>query len=220
MTVAPDSSVAGDLLPGPGVYRYTYNLTRDPSYWSNAATIDGDALDDFLQQVFAGITNLPPSLVRPRWQPEPPPQPNLGTDWMAVGVTAEDEFRGGYWEGYTDDQAYLPPYDTQMPNQSYARQDETMTILVSCYGPHADWYDGLIRDGLGISQNREVFYLAAMGLVEWWNKRIVPELVNAQWLRRIDREIRVNRELRRAYPVLTLLEADGVVITEEEEGLS
>ena len=40
----------------------------------------------FMNTVMAGISGLPSALVRPRWQPNPPVQPDIDTDWLAFGV--------------------------------------------------------------------------------------------------------------------------------------
>lgn len=42
----------------------------------------------FLQTVFVGLSNLSGDLVRPSWQPNPPKQPDLYTNWMAIGITS------------------------------------------------------------------------------------------------------------------------------------
>lgn len=40
----------------------------------------------FIQTVFAGISGLPPDMVRNRWQPNPPKQPDIFTNWLAIGL--------------------------------------------------------------------------------------------------------------------------------------
>jgi hypothetical protein len=60
MPFVPDSRTAGYLGP------------RD----TPQQLVDG-AWDDFLHDVIAGTTGLDPTLVRPRWQSEPP---NIPTD--------------------------------------------------------------------------------------------------------------------------------------------
>jgi hypothetical protein len=56
--------------------------------------MDGQPFEDFLQQLIAGITNLPAERVFPRWQEEPVPKPPFGTDWAAVGPTTDELDRG------------------------------------------------------------------------------------------------------------------------------
>lgn len=201
VTGSPNSSVRGEILPGPGIFRFSFTLASAQNYWNHAAPTDGQGLDDFFQQLVAGITNLPSQNVRPRWQDEPDPLPAWGTDWAAVGVTSADLDAGYAWEGDVNNPGTVASSNILM------EQHEIMTLLVSCYGPHADWYDGLLRDGFAVDQNREVLTLAAMGLIEVGGQTVVPELVNQRWLRRIDRQFRIHRQIRRAYPVLSILQA-------------
>jgi hypothetical protein len=205
IAVSPNSSIAGDLLPGPGIFRFSFDLAdRDATYWLSAQPIDGQTLDDFLQQLIAGVTNLPPDMVRPRWQPEAPPIPDFGVDWIAQSIVRQDPYGNGYpFEGFgTDGQVYLDEH-------------EDIELFTSCYGTHADWYSRLIR-GLQVSQNREVLFLAGMGLIEVRGGIVAPEFINNRWWRRVDRTVRIRREVRRAYPILSILEALGQITGEQD----
>src|ERR1022692_10145 len=51
---------------------------------------EDDALDALLQGLVVGVTAIPGNLVRPRWQPVPPPQPDQNTNWCAIGVVDEE----------------------------------------------------------------------------------------------------------------------------------
>jgi hypothetical protein len=202
---ALDSSSKGSLLPGPGIFGYTFVLASDPNYWATSLPQDGQPLEDFLQQLVAGVTNLPGERVFPRWQEEPAPKPPASEPWVAVGVTTSRLAPGWPFVGYRRGE-----------NIVTIQQHETLTLLTSCYGPRAEWYSGLIRDGFYVGQNQEVLMLAGMGLIEVGAAPLVPEFINQQWVRRVDRPVILNRVILRSYPILSLLggrvtiDADGV----------
>jgi hypothetical protein len=52
------------------------------------APLEDDDLDNAFQGLVVGITGLDQSLVRPRWQSNPPKQPEPTIDWCAIGVTS------------------------------------------------------------------------------------------------------------------------------------
>lgn len=74
-----DSSTGGYLLSAP-VLPLPANLT----------------FTQFLQQVFVGISGLPANLVRPRWQIDPPKQPDINTNWLAIGSPKMTPDANGY----------------------------------------------------------------------------------------------------------------------------
>ena len=62
-----------------------------------STVFDAD-LENIFHDAFVGITGIPAGLVRPRWQPEPPLQPDFKTDWMAFG---SQSFLGD-WNVYSE----------------------------------------------------------------------------------------------------------------------
>lgn len=50
----------------------------------------------FLQTVFVGLSGLDPDLVRPRWQPNPPKQPDIFTNWLAIGIVGIEPDANAY----------------------------------------------------------------------------------------------------------------------------
>src|SRR5690348_11528259 len=93
-----------------------------------------DALAGILQEMIAGVTGLDPTLVRPRWQPQPPTQPQASTLWCAFGITGYTPFDYPQWS----------QDDTSGTQHRYERIDAMATF----YGPQSSWYAGILRDGL------------------------------------------------------------------------
>jgi hypothetical protein len=56
-----------------------------------------DALVGVLHDMVVGVTGLPASLVRPRWQPQPPTQPSVSTAWCAIGITRYEPYDYPQW---------------------------------------------------------------------------------------------------------------------------
>lgn len=198
--IAPNSSARGYLPPGPGLYRFSFGVEDrgfDEAAFDGPVPMEGTTLDDFMQNLVAGITQLDPHRVFPRWQEEPPNLPDFGTNWCAVGVVDTDPPDG--W-------AYvLHEGQNQRYDHDAISEHEAFTLLCSFYGPQADWYDGLLRSGLQVSQNREVLQLNAMGLYSLSGRVIAPAFIKSRWTRRVDRRVRFHRQIRRIYPVLSLL---------------
>jgi len=167
------------------------------------APLDDDALDDFFAVLVCGITGLDRNLVRPRWQPEPPPEPAIGVNWCAIGVM-DSEPDAGAWI------RHRPAGDGSDDMQRH----ETLNVLASFYGPSASGNAARLRDGLALPQNREVLQLSGMGFVENGRAVLLPDLVNQQWRRRVDLPMSFRRQVSRTYPVLNLLSAEGEIATD------
>lgn len=168
------------------------------------APLEGQDFNRFLQQIVVGITGMEGNLVRPRWQPEPPNWPAVGSDWAALGII-----------GRKADTFAVELHDPNGDGSSELRRHEEVELLVSFYGPNADLNAELLRDGLQISQNREVMQLASMNLVETGECLAVPSLEKDKWLYRVDLRVVIRRQIRRVYPVLNLLSANGTLNTDE-----
>lgn len=152
-----DSASGGFLIPVPGPGR--------------------EAEEDELHDLIAALCGLPGHLVRPRWQAEPPRQPEPGTDWCAFGVIGRDapgsqtrHERGRDGQG-----------------RSVVETHETLDILASFYGPHAQSKAVALREGLHVEQNRaELRARANLALVRAGAMTAVPELVLQRWVQRQD----------------------------------
>jgi len=155
-----------------------------------------DTWEDFLHDVFAGVTGLDPTLVRPRWQEEPPLRPDISVNWMAFGTTNTRTdprpvfIHIGEGEGY-----------------DALQEMEESEILCSFYGPNNEYYQSLCRRGLWVEQNLAVFRLNAVALVDTTGFTRAAELVKERWWPRTDMTVTIRREIRYNYNVLNLLRA-------------
>lgn len=161
---------------------------------------NGLTLTQFLQTVFVGISGLAGSLVRPKWQPEPPKQPDITVDWMAMGVDTQTPDANGYT-------------DTQEDGTFQTQRHELLDISCDIYGPNCERTAGLIRDGFQVQTNLESLRQANMGFVETGPMRHLPDLVNQRFIDRIIMNVIIRREIQRVYPVPTLLSASGAIHT-------
>jgi hypothetical protein len=184
--VANDSTVAGYLQPV-----------------GTAPPQDAD-LDAIFQQMIVGLTGLPGNMVRPRWQPTVPKQPEPTANWCAVGVMDVEPDPYAYEEESADG------------TSTKQIRHEIIPVLCSFYGPHGRAFASQARDGIQLSQNNAMLDLHEMGLVEASRITPAPELVNQQWIRRFDLTMRIRRRIVRTYQVLSVLSAQATVEAETE----
>jgi hypothetical protein len=161
-----------------------------------------EALEDILQPMVVGITGLPGKMVRPRWQPGNPKQPEPDVNWCAIGVmhTKQDANPAIEHDGAGDGA------------DQYQRHQDVI-LLATFYGPNAQAYGQLLSDGMYVPQNGEALRALNMAFVEVGDLIAAPDLINQQWVRRYDLRIRLRRKIERTYPVLNILSADTPVIT-------
>lgn len=161
-----------------------------------------EALEDILQPMVVGITGLPGKMVRPRWQPGNPKQPEPNVDWCAIGVmhTKQDANPAIEHDG-TGDGA-----------DQYQRHQDVI-LLATFYGPNAQAYGQLLSDGMYVPQNGEALRALNMAFVDAGDLIAAPDLINQQWVRRYDLRIRLRRKIERTYPVLNILSAETPVST-------
>ncbi|ALD93470.1 hypothetical protein CR3_4288 [Cupriavidus gilardii CR3] len=158
--------------------------------------LEDDALDDLLHDLVAGVTGLPGSLVRPRWQPTVPKQPEPSVNWCAIGVTVQ-----------TNDASPAIKHDPTGDGSDVYQRHQDIELLCTFYGPAAKGYAQMLVDGLAIPQNSEQLGLNDMKFVSAGTIRAAPDLVNQQWVRRYDVTVALRRKITRTYPVLNLLSA-------------
>lgn len=155
---------------------------------------EDDVLITELQNFVSLITNIPGNLVRPRWQAQPPNQPPATTNWVALGVI-ENEVAGFpviQHDGTADNGQGLSRFT----------RPETLTVLISCYGPYARGNAALIRDSMYVRQNLDMLLPYGIEL-RGIDRPIVstPELVNTQWINRADLQISFVRMVIRDYAI-------------------
>lgn len=169
--------------------------------------LEGDKLVDFLQSVVVGCTGLDGQWVRPRWQPEPPNLPAADQNWCAVGTIDR-----------VSDTYAVVTHDGDGEGADNLQRQQDITMLCSFYGPDADSYAELLRDGLQIAQNREALQLANMAVKSTGDAVPAPSLVKERWLYRIDVRVTFTRQINRRYPVLNLLSAEGSIERDQPVG--
>lgn len=167
------------------------------------APLEGDALTDFIQSWIVGITGLTAQNIRPRWQPEPANIPATGTNWAAIGIRT-----------VRSDTYAAELHDPTLSGSSQLRRHEELEIFCSFYGPNADSYAKMLRDGCQIAQNRETLTLNNMGLISTGDLITAPEMIKEKWLMRIDLSLFIRHQVVRNYAVLNLLSANGQIITD------
>lgn len=182
-----DSSTGGALLP-------------------TNSTLTGDARDDVLQALIVSITGLDGSLVRPRWQPNPPKQPAPDVDWCAIGITDDEP-------GASVAIIHDPTADDGQGADIMIRH-RNLSVLASFYGPNSAAYAEQAQDGLALPQNIEILQSQLMTYSNTDTIRQVPELINQQWVKRFDVPLHFRQQVRRTYAVRSLVSANVGVIPE------
>ena len=161
---------------------------------AQAAPDDEDFLNSIFQDLIAAITGLPGSLVRVAFQPNPPQEPPVTTNWCGFNVSAED--------------GDCPSIEWHPKTQTYVYKiHDEITVHAMFYGPASRQYALQLRDGLRVPQNTEGLLTSAMRFRTSDRIRAVPEKVNQQWRRRHDISLRFRQEVVREYPVLSFLSA-------------
>lgn len=128
-------------------------------------------IEDVLGDVVAALTGLARSLVRPRWQEEPPAQPPRGETWCAFGVTGRET---------TGHQLICGSAGARL------RQEERITCLASFYGPRSAEKATSLKACLRVPQNQELLRPFNLVFVSVGAETRVPEAVAGGWVGRVD----------------------------------
>jgi hypothetical protein len=93
-----DRSGPGSNRPDPASQ---WDIERWVGQWWTVNWLEGQKLQDFLQQWVAGVAGLDSTLVRPRWQRVPPNIPDFDTPcWAAVGLQRARPIGVYAWVGH------------------------------------------------------------------------------------------------------------------------
>jgi hypothetical protein len=93
-------------------------------------------------------------------------------------------------------------------------RQETVEVLVSCYGPNAGRTAAQLQDGFDIAQNREPLWLANVSYISASDIITAPDLLGQEWVMRKDLTLVFRRRVTREYQVLHLLDATDMLNTE------
>lgn len=175
------------------------NTSATGGYLAPTAPVppDDDDLDNLLQELVAGVTGLPGEMVRPRWQPTVPTQPEPTESWCAMGVSVQ-----------TNDSGPAIQHDPAGDGSDTYTRHQQIDLMCSFYGPSAKGYAQRLADSMSIPQNSEQLALNGMKFVRASDIQPVPVLINQQWNRRYDLTLMLRRKIIRTYPVLNLLSAE------------
>ena len=164
---------------------------------------EDDSLDDLVHDLVAGVTALPPDLVRPRWQPIVAKQPEPSVNWCAFGIQTQTP----------DASPAIVHNGANEGSDTYIRHQD-LEVLCTFYGPAAKGYAQRLADGLALPQNREQLQLLDMAFVNVSEIRAAPDLVNQQWVRRYDMTVNLRRKVTRTYAVLNLKSVQASTTTD------
>ena len=186
----------------------TPNNSTAPGYLSPVSTPpaeDAD-LDNLIQPVIVGITGLPGSLVRRKWQEIPPAQPARTVNWCAFGVsvTASD----------TNPTITHDGWDNGGLGSSTLSRTEFLEVSATFYGPACRSYATILRDGFGIGQNRDALRANGMAFVETDRIVLVPEPQNEQFIRRADVVFHLRRMSMRTYAIENIETLQATVVAD------
>jgi hypothetical protein len=185
--MATDSSQSGYLSPGP----------LPPDYDAN--------LEDIFQRMCCGITELDGQFVRPRWQVVPGNTPDQEQNWCAYGMT----LMAGAWDAFV---RHDP--NTLGGGSSTVERSEVLHVNFSFYGPNSQLYATLLRDGMSITQNRDVLAAQKIKFIEFMDPVTLPVLLKDTWNRRVDLKGVFHRWVTRTYSVGHFASASGTIDNE------
>lgn len=163
---------------------------------------------DFLQSIFVGISGLPGTQVIPAWQPTPPKEFPITTNWLSIGLASMKADANTF-------QTMVPG----VPNPTNVTvRNEELKVRARFYGPQAMEYMALTRDGFDIPMNLIALTQASMGFVEATEGVRAPDLIGEQWQDTWVSDFVLRRQILRAYPILTFTSVSGSLTAQLDSG--
>ena len=168
-----------------------------------------------IHDALVSVSGIDGSLVRARWQLNPPPMPDSSTNWIAFSFNSLSV--GGIPEIDHSDSDISDPEAAN----STARIRQEMTVRVSCFGA-----DGLnvaesIRAGLSMPFNNVALQSAGMTML-YVDPQLVrsPDIVNGRWVDKWDVSFKIGRMANRKFNVRSIASADFSVINDKAKKLN
>lgn len=160
-------------------------------------TIEGIPFRRFIGSVLVGVSGLQSEYVRPSFQINPPPMPDIDINWIAYNIVN----RQGDFSTYQKESA-----DGLTTTQT---QNEECDIAVIFYGPDCLSLAAMVRDAFDIPQNQETLQNNGMAMIGTSDIIRAPELINDRYFDRADMTITIRREIRRDFSVLSFADVCG-----------
>jgi len=190
---------------------------------SETNPLNDDALSDVLQGWFVGLTGVDPSLVRPKWQEDPPEQPDNGVTWMAFGIKGRKRdwdphvqhlSTAGFGSNFGSD------FGSATEASSVLYRNEILEIDCTVYGPSSDALTAAIWNNAGIGQNRESLRKSSLYYISVGDPQTMAEQVKQRWVRRQDFNVHLRRAICLRYRILDIASAEITVSTPQSNTLA
>jgi hypothetical protein len=176
----PNSSATGGFL----------NVT------DRSTTLTDQELDDLIHDWIVGVTALDPTLVRPAFQPDPPPIPDFPVTWCGFYIARVEND----WD----------PVVTHIEDGDTVWRNQRIELLLTFYGAAAGDAALVFRMGCGIRQNEEALE-PSVKLVQIDDQVTTSELIKGRWQRRVDVPVVLRRAIQFTYAVEDVARAYGSV---------
>lgn len=162
----------------------TYEIALSESY-NAQGNLDLDViLQGFVVQCLSG--QIEPEFVRPAWQPVETGYPDIGVNWVSIGVRHVEPD--------------VTSQNVQVDENTIAvHRHETITFMASFFGEGGYTLATLLREACTLWQNRVILQNNGIEIKEVKELVRLPELVNQQWQNRVDFTLLLRRHSIRLY---------------------